>query len=121
MKKEEHRPGVNEVNLVVRHLKLESSPDAKIAEAMTEVDTLYGLDALSFDERSQVLNLTYDASRLGLDGIEEVLAKYGVEISHDWWTHLKEGFYKFIDENVQENAKQPPWDCHQRYQQNKHK
>jgi hypothetical protein len=113
VKKTEHRLGVSEVNLVMRHLKLEAKGVANINEAIAEIDKLYGLDAVSFDDHSQVLNLAYDASRLCLDGIEEVLAKYGIEVSHDWWTHFKEGYYKFVDENVKDNAKHAPWSCHQ--------
>jgi len=78
MKNTEHRLGVSEVNLVVRHLKLDTKSVGGIQDALSEIDKLYGLDAVSFDEKSQVLNLAYDASRLCLDGIEDVLAKYGI-------------------------------------------
>jgi hypothetical protein len=60
MGKKEHRLGVSEINLVVRHLKL--AP---------------------------------------------------VDVSHDWWTHFKEGYYKCIDGNVKDNANHEPWSCHQ--------
>lgn len=112
MKNTEHRLGVSEVNLVVRHLKLDTKSVDSIQDALSEIDKLYGLDAVSFDEKSQVLNLAYDASRLCLDGIEDVLAKYGIEVGHDWWTHFKEGYYKFVDENVKDNAGHEPWSCH---------
>lgn len=113
MSKEEHRLGVSEVNLVVRHLKLDPKGVGDIQEAISEIDTLYGLDGVSFDEKSQVLNLAYDASRLCLEGIEDVLAKHHIDVGHDWWTHFKEGYYKFVDENVKDNAGRDPWNCHQ--------
>ena len=112
MSDKKHRLGVSEVNLVVRHLKLEPVDQSKLQAAIAEVDQLYGLDAISFDEKSHVLNLAYDASRISLDGIEEVLKNHGVEVSHDWWTHFREGYYKFVDENVKENAGHQPWSCH---------
>lgn len=88
MKKTEHRLGVSEVNLVVRHLKIDLKNDANINEAISEIDKLYGLDAVSFDEKTQVLNLAYDASRICLDDIEDVLMKFGIEVGHDWWTQI---------------------------------
>lgn len=112
MSKKEHRLGVSEINFVVRHLKLEATAETKIKIIITEINQLYGIEGASFDEKSHVLNLAYDASRLCLDGIENILKKYDVEISHDWWTHLKEGYYKFVDENVKENAGHEPWSCH---------
>ena len=113
MSKKEHRLGVSEINLVVRHLKLEPADQNNLQAVVAEVDQLYGLDAISFDEKSHVLNLAYDASRICLDGIEDVLKKHGVEVSHDWWTHFKEGYYKCIDGNVKDNANHEPWSCHQ--------
>jgi len=114
MIKQEHRLGVSEANLVMRHLKLSSLDRASIDVAMSKIDQFFGLDAVSYDERSHILNLAYDASRLCLDGIEDVLAKYGVDISHDWWTHFNEGYYKFVDQNVKDNASHEPWSCHKR-------
>lgn len=109
----DHRLGVSAANLVVRHLKLETVDHAKLQAAFTEVEQLYGLDDISFDEKSHVLNLAYDASRICLDGIEDVLKKHEVEVCHDWWTHFKEGYYRFVDENVKDNADHKPWSCHQ--------
>jgi hypothetical protein len=48
MKKKEHRPGVSEVNLVKRHLKLEKAPLAKIQSAVEEIDKLLGMDSIFF-------------------------------------------------------------------------
>lgn len=50
MSKKEHRLGVSEVNRVVRHLKLEPIELSKIQAAIAEIDLLYGLDGISFDE-----------------------------------------------------------------------
>lgn len=112
MSQNEHRPGVAEVNLVVRHLELELIDIAKINAALEEIDQLYGLDGVTFDEKSLVLNLAYDASRLCIDGIEEVLKNHNIEVSHDWWTHFKESYYRFVDQNVKDNAAHQPWSCH---------
>ena len=108
----EHRLGVSEVTLVVRHLKLEPTlPDA-VSAALAEIDAVYGIDATSFDEKSHVLNLAYDATRTCIDGLEAILKKHEIEVSHDWWTHFKEGYYRFVDDNIKDNAKAEPWSCH---------
>jgi len=108
----EHRPGVSEVNLVVRHLKIEFEKGSSIKAAIDEVNKMYGLDDVSFDEKSHVLNFAYDATHLSLDGIEKVLDKHGLKVSHDWWTRFKEGYYRFVDDNVKDNANHEPWSCH---------
>lgn len=108
----EHRVGVREVNLVLRHLKLAPQDPAEVMPAIDELDKLYGLDAVSYDPKTQVLNLAYDATHLNLDGIEQVLSRFTIEISHDWWTHFKEGYYKYVDQNVKDNASHEPWSCH---------
>ncbi|WP_396586525.1 cation transporter [Bermanella sp. R86510] len=108
----EHRFGVSEVNLVVRHLKIEPADGTSLLDAIAEIDEFYGLDDISFDDKSHVLNIAYDASRLCLDGIEDILKKHGVEISHDWWTRFKEGYYKFVDQNIKDNSEHKPWSCH---------
>lgn len=112
MSKEEHRLGVSEVTLVVRHLKLEPADQHKIDAAVHEIDEIYGVDTVSFDIKSHVLNIAYDATRLSIECIEDVIEKYALEISHDWWTHFKEGYYRFVDQNIQDNAKTEPWSCH---------
>tara|TARA_R110001592_G_scaffold240432_1_gene500526 strand:+ start:8900 stop:9256 length:357 start_codon:yes stop_codon:yes gene_type:complete len=112
MKKSEHRLGVSETNLVDRHLKLVDVDTQCIALAISEIDEIYGIDEVSFDERSEVLNVAYDASRTCIDCIEDILVKHRVEVSHDWWTRFKEGHYRFVDQNVKDNAEHVPFSCH---------
>ncbi len=112
MKNKEHRLGVSEVTLVVRHLKLEPADINAVEEAVAEIDKIYGLDSVSFDDKSYVLNVAYDASRICIDCVEKVLEKYQLAVSHDWWTHFKEGYYRFVDENIKDNANSEPWSCH---------
>lgn len=112
MKKAEHRLGVSENNLVHRHLKLVDVNTQRIALAIAEIDEIYGMDGVSFDEESQVLNVAYDASRTCIDCIEDILVKHHLEISRDWWTRFKEGHYRFVDQNVKDNAEHVPFSCH---------
>jgi hypothetical protein len=112
MSNQEHRLGVSEVNLVRRHLKLDTSDLEAVHAAVADIDEFYGLDSVSYDPDHRKLHLAYDAKRLGIDDIEEVLAQHGVDIGAGRWNRIKEDYYRFIDQNVKENAKQKPWSCH---------
>ena len=72
MTNKEHRLGVAEFNLVARHLNLEPVSLVIISAAMEEIDHIYGLDTISFDEKAQVLTISYDASRICIDNIENI-------------------------------------------------
>lgn len=113
MKTKDHSLGVSEINLVTRHLKLEPSDEENIRAAVADIDELYGLDSVAFDSKKRRLDLEYDASRLCLDCVEEILERHTVKISQGWWNRFKEEHYRFVDQNVKDNARQEPWSCHQ--------
>jgi hypothetical protein len=108
----EHRVGVSEANLVLRHLKLTNTDDAKIVDIISDIDATFGVDAVSFESKKQTLHVGYDATHCELDGIENIIKTHGADISHDWWSNFKEGYYQFVDENIRDNAKHKPWSCH---------
>lgn len=110
----QHRPGIDKANLVIRHLKLENPCVEHLEAAINEIDHVYGLDAISYDTKTCVLNLAYNARILSLEKMEAVLSKHGIEISHDWWTHFKEDYYRYVDANVKNNATREPWTCHKK-------
>ncbi|QEW05094.1 MULTISPECIES: cation transporter [Nitrincola] len=113
MSHNEHRLGVSEVNLVTRHLGLLKPIDStKLNAAIVEIDQLYGLDNVAFDEESGRLDFSYDASRLCIDCVEEILTKYGIQPRHGLWAHFKEEYYRFVDQNIKNNARHEPWSCH---------
>lgn len=117
----DHRVGVRESNLVVRNLRLSKVTHANIDALIEEIDQLFGLDEVSFNKTKEIIHLAYDAANLNLDGIEEVIKKHGVDIHDDWWTHTKEGYYKFCDENVKDNFEHEPWSCHKTPPGKRHK
>ncbi|MEH6594154.1 MAG: cation transporter [Colwellia polaris] len=108
----DHRVGVRENNLVVRNLRLTKVTDENIDGLIAEIDHLFGLDEVSFNRKERTIHLAYDAANLNLDGIENVIRKHGVDIHNDWWTHTKEGYYKYCDQNVKDNFEHEPWSCH---------
>lgn len=108
----DHRVGVQEANLVVRHLKLENVNAENKLAMIAEIDQIFGLDNVSFDEKTQSINLAYDASRCNIESLEEIIKKHGADIAHDIWTHFKESYYQYVDQNVKDNAEHEPWRCH---------
>jgi hypothetical protein len=111
-KRREHRLGVDEVNLVKRNLRVIEPDSETISLAVKEIDEIYGLDAVSFDRVHHVLYVAYDATRICLDCVEEVLEKNRIEIDSGWWMHFKEEYYRFVDENIKDNANHEPFSCH---------
>ncbi len=108
----EHRLGVNEVNLVTRKLKLDPSDHPILLQAIEEIDQLYGLDSVAYDEEKRMLGLAYDATRICIECVEEILSRYGIAISDGWWNRFKEDHYRFVDQNIKDNAAHEPWNCH---------
>ena len=108
----DHRVGVSEANLVVRHLKLTGITDGNLLAIVAEIDGTFGIDAVSFEEAKNTLHIGYDATHCNLDGIETIIRAHGADMSDDFWTKMKEGYYQFVDENIRENAKHKPWSCH---------
>lgn len=112
MPTKEHRLGVSEANLVKRRIKIEPSQRTNLRPAIEEIDQIFGLESVSFNERKHVLETAYDATRVGIDSILEILVKHGVEVSHDWWARVKTGYYRSVDGNIQDKANREPLSCH---------
>jgi len=104
----DHRCGVKEENLVVRHLKLEGVTEQNKQGIIEDIDQITGIDSVSFDDESCMLNVAYDATHCNLDGIKECLEAHGAEVSAGWWTRFKEGYYKYVDQNVKDNDENEP-------------
>ncbi|MEJ6080629.1 cation transporter [Vibrio sp. 1-Bac 57] len=108
-----HRAGVTEVNLVRRKLQLKGLTEFNRPKISYEIDQSFGVDGVTLDIKGGLLHVAYDATHINLDIIECIVRKYGADISDDWWNHLKEGYYKFVDKNIMDNAKHKPISCHQ--------
>ena len=111
MNRKAHRPGVAEASRVVRHLKLETSPEQNLAIAIAEIDQLVGIDEVALAEEGTLIHLAYDAATVSIDDIEAILTRHNVEVGHGWWNHFKEGHYRFVDQNVKDNAAHVPSCC----------
>ncbi len=117
----DHRVGVKEANLVVRNLRLQNVSAKNCESMMEEIDTLFGIDEALYSKEEASVYLAYDATHIDLNGIEDVIRKHGADIHDDWWTHTKESYYKFVDQNVKDNASHQPWSCHKQPMGNRRK
>ncbi len=106
-----HKPGVHEAYLVKRHLKLGDLDTEKTEAIAQEIGQLLGVDTVTLNSETRRLDIAYDASQLSIEQVEEIVRKHGSDLDHSWWTHFKEGWYSFTDQNVRDNAKHEPWCC----------
>lgn len=104
--------GVSELNLVSRHLKLDYITAENQSVLLTEIDQIHGVDTVSYNEKKQMFNVAYDATLTNLEKIEQIITRYGGDIADGWWNHFKESYYKFVDQNIKDNAEHVPSCCH---------
>ncbi len=112
MKSLQHRVGVSEANLVFRKLKLVKLDQNNYASLYTEIDNIFGVDDVNLDSQTKQLSIAYDATHCNLAMIEKIMAKYGVFFANSWWNRLKVSYYKFVDQNLQDNANHQATCCH---------
>jgi hypothetical protein len=59
----------------------------------------------------QRLDVRYNASQLNYQLIAETLEKTGFPVWDNWWSRLKDNWYRFSGDNARDNAKAPPPAC----------
>ncbi|WP_415230775.1 cation transporter [Psychromonas sp.] len=106
-----HRVGVTEVNLVIRKLQLKGLTEFNRAKIISEIDQAVGIDNVTLDNKNGLLHIAYDVTHINLDAIKLVVVKHGAELSGGWWNHFKEGYYKFVEQNMLDNIKHKPSCC----------
>nr|WP_299246503.1 cation transporter [uncultured Halomonas sp.] len=106
------RHGVSEAVLVIQDLKPESCDQRTLEDALQEIDHLYSLDSVVFDEKKRMLRLAYDALRICIECGEKILTRHSISISQGWWNRFKKDHYRFVDQNIKDNATKEPWSCH---------
>jgi len=109
----EHSVGVNEVNLVERRLKLAQGEQADIMLFLAEINEILGVDKVHYDEYSQQLFIAYDATHCSLVTIEKIMENYDIDWANTWWNRVKQSYYKFVDQNLKDNANHQATCCHQ--------
>jgi hypothetical protein len=89
----------------VKHkLKLENCDPMKSREVETEVETLSGIETVSLDPSSGIMELAYDGSQHQIDEFLLIAENHGVRIGSSWWNRLKLRFARQVDQNVLDNS-----------------
>ncbi|MEH6823510.1 MAG: hypothetical protein V7629_06325 [Motiliproteus sp.] len=115
MKDTDHKPGIHENYLVSRHMNIQGFDESVMEPLVAQLNALAEVDTVSITRSGSktMLNIAYDASvrpRL-LDDIKQALAAMGARIADEWWTHFKQRYYEFTDQNVYDNARHQPHCC----------
>ncbi|GAA0792047.1 hypothetical protein GCM10009109_21830 [Marinobacterium sediminicola] len=107
----EHKPGVKEVNLVSRKMRL-VDVKAQAENALVEaVRQLFGMDRVVFDAPNATLYFDYDATHCSLDKVEGVIRNMGAKFDTGWWSRFKRSYYRFVDQNMKDNEAHEPHCC----------
>ncbi len=94
--------------IVTRHIKLASFNSHKKEQILSTVRQLIGVDSVTISDKNDCLTLQYDASKRQLSDFECVLSKYQCRFSTSKVDTFKLGWYRFVDNNIYNNALQDP-------------
>ncbi|MBV1788091.1 cation transporter [Marinobacterium sp. D7] len=106
----DHKPGLKEANLVTRRLKL-NGMDGSGARLIDELDQLFGIDRVEYDPDAGILVFAYDATHCSVDVVETIVNQHGARFDTGWWSRTKRAYYRFVDQNMKENANYEPHCC----------
>ncbi|HHI94181.1 MAG TPA: heavy-metal-associated domain-containing protein [Gammaproteobacteria bacterium] len=70
-----------------------------------------GIKNSNVDVKRARLKITYNAAQIGFGVIEKVLTDAGYPPGTGWWSGLKSGWYRYLDENAQTNARSKGGAC----------
>lgn len=102
------KPGVRQPYLVRRRLKLKGEGDCQALVAVL-AEELGVQEARCEGER---LWLAYDAVNFQLERLAELLIPWDLALADKGWAGLRLGYYRFLDQNIRDNATHEPWCCH---------
>lgn len=103
------RSGVRQAHLV--HRKLTVSGEQAAARDCAEVlDAMPGINSVSLSGNR--LTLSYDATVANLDALESAIQNHGLAVKRRGLAGLRFGYYRFVDQNIRDNATHEPWCCH---------
>jgi len=110
-----NKTGVDEVSdafVVYRSLRIQGVHHQNDAQILQQcLAKQKGVKNVDVDVKRARLKITYDASQVGFGAIERALTDTGYPPEINWWSGLKSGWYRYLDENAQANAKSKGGAC----------
>jgi len=102
----------NDAFVVQRSLRVSSvHPQNDVKALHHSLATKKGVKTVDIDTNRTRLRITYDAAQIGFDVIEKILANAGYPPDVSWWSRIKSGWYRYLDENARINAKSKGGAC----------
>lgn len=103
-------PEINANNLVQRRLKLRVR-DAGIERLVADIEQLPGVVRVSWRADKALLHCGYDVTRCSLDTVEAAVQNRGAAFADSRWERIKRSYYRFVDQNMRDNAAHEPHCC----------
>ena len=95
---------VNGNFVVTRRVALESPAGGGMQRICAALESTDGVSSCSVDKRRRRLHVTYDTSRIGFGGIEQVVEGSGAVLARGGWARLKGAWFRYLDSNAKANA-----------------
>lgn len=96
---------------VRRTIPLASATAGDMRNVLRQLGGLEGIKLTSFDEGTRQLKISYDAARIGLADIRDLLREAGVREPSSLMWRLKAAWYGFVDTNAKANARSTGGAC----------
>jgi hypothetical protein len=109
-KKESDKP--DDAFVVHRSLRVKAAHDDNSMQMICDrLAPLEGMQKTEIDSGREKISITYNAAQLGFAEIEKTLVDAGYPSAVGWWSRFKAGWYRYLDENAQTNAKSKGGAC----------
>ncbi len=109
--KTEHKKSSDADAFVVRRSLHVPGIDKNPQKTEKMLTSLKGVRVVDVDLKRGRLTVTYDASQTGFWVIEKILDDTGKPIKKSGWSRFKSSWYRYLDENAQNNAKSKGGAC----------
>lgn len=96
---------------VRRTIPLASATVDNMRNVLRRLGGLEGVRLTKFDEATRQLSISYDAARIGLTEIRDLLRDAGVAETSTLMWRLKSAWYGFLDTNARTNARSTGGAC----------
>lgn len=99
-----HHKGIHEAFLVKRRIKVVNLQEHGTSRLKDDLEKQKGIDWVSLDRRDVII-VHYDASCCSLDELIPIIAQHGCHLDTNIGSRIRNGWYRFTDNNIHENAR----------------
>ncbi|WP_221798610.1 hypothetical protein [Oceanobacter mangrovi] len=107
----QYKTAINPGFVVKHRLSLCGLSEQAASQTAEELGAFPWMDKVKLDAPRQVLKLAYDASSHNIDEVIAVVEKHGGSVSEHWWSQLRLGWQRQIDQNIHNNSRHEAHCC----------